>query len=255
MAGNSFKTENDLAALREGGHRLAFVMGEVAKAVKPGVKTSDLDALAEKLIREGGDKPSFLNYQPGGARMPFPASLCVSVNDEVVHGIPDGRVLKEGDIVGLDLGLEHKGLFTDMAVTVAAGQADEKAKELIQATRAALFEGIRAVKAGGYVGDIGNAIEKFVRPLGFGIVRELGGHGVGREVHEPPYIANFGERGTGEKLAAGTVLAIEPMITEGGSGVKLAPNGFTYVTRDGSRSAHFEHTVLVTENGAEIITK
>lgn len=248
------KSEQDIEILREGGKRLAWVLREITSAVKPGVSALELDALAERLMREGGDVPSFLNYRPDGASLAFPASLCVSINDEVVHGIPGSRVLEEGDIVSLDAGLEHRGRFVDMAVTVPVGVVDEAALALIETCRTALSRGIASMHAGGRIGDIGHAIEKLVRPRGYGIVRELGGHGVGHEVHETPYVPNYGERNTGEKLLAGMVLAIEPMINEGSSAIKLAPNRFTYATKDGKRSAHFEHTVLVTERGSEILT-
>jgi methionyl aminopeptidase len=248
------KTKNEIEKLREGGRHLAFVLKRLADTVKPGINTAELDELARKLIKEMGDKPSFLNYQPGGAGFPFPAALCTSVNDEVVHGIPGDRVLKEGDIIGLDLGLEHDKLFVDMAITVPVGRIDSAAEKLIDTTRKALNVGLKEVKAGARIGDIGHAIEKLVRPLGYGIVRELGGHGVGHDVHEKPYIPNFGERGTGEKLVTGMVIAIEPMINEGVAGIKDSADRFGYVTKDGKRSAHFEHTVVVTEKGAEILT-
>jgi methionyl aminopeptidase len=249
------KTKNEIEKLREGGRHLAFVLHEIVKAVKPGVKTKELDAMAEKLIRSFGDKPSFLNYSAGKNDAPFPASLCTSVNDEVVHGLPGERVLKEGDIVGLDLGLEHEKLFLDMAVTVPVGNIDPESERLIDITRKALNAGIKEVKSGGRIGDIGAVIEKLVRPYNYGIVRELGGHGVGHEVHEKPYIPNFGEKGKGEKLVAGMIIAIEPMINVGSEKIVEGQDGFVYVTKDGKRSAHFEHTVLVTEKGAEILTQ
>ena len=252
----SIKTEKEIAILREGGRRLAEVLRKVAAEVKPGVSTRALNDLAEKLIIEGGDTPSFLNYSPAGAKRPFPAALCVSVNDEVVHGIPNegGKVLKEGDIVSLDAGLKHEGLFTDCAVTVGVGKIDARARKLITVTRKALAVGIKEVCAGKTVGDIGFVIAEFVRPFGFGIVRELAGHGVGYTVHEEPLVPNFGKKGEGTVLKAGMVLAIEPMLNEGRPEVKLDPDGYTYRTRDGSRSAHFEHTIVVTKQGADILT-
>ena len=214
--------------------------------VKPGVSTLDLDILARKLVDEGGDKSAFLNYRPAGAKKAFPAALCTSVNDEIVHGIPNEspRILKEGDIISLDMGLIHKGLFTDSAITVPVGQIDKEAEELLATTKQALLEGIKAIKEGNYVRDISYAIEKYVRPKRYGIVEELCGHGVGYKVHEDPYIPNYCLENKGEKLRAGMVLAIEPMLNEGSKKIKLGADNFTYITADGKRSAHFEHTVV-----------
>jgi len=248
------KTREELARLREGGKRLACVLREVIAVVRPGIATGELDALAERLIRDGGDEPAFLRYQPWGAAYPYPASLCVSVNNEVVHGIPGPTILKEGDIVSLDLGLKHEGLIVDSAITVGVGNIDTKIEALVKATKEALAVGIKAVRAGGFVGDIGKAIEAYAAPLGYGIVKKLGGHGVGYEVHEEPYIANFKTKGNGPKLKSGMVLAIEPMLNEGTDDVYLDKDGYTFKTADGKRSAHFEHTIAVTEKGAEILT-
>lgn len=253
----TIKTVDEIKILREGGRRLAEVLRTAAAEVRPGVSARPLNDLVEKLITEKGDIPSFLNYAPSGAKRVFPAALCVSVNDEVVHGIPNetDKILKEGDIVSLDAGLKHKGLFTDCAVTLGVGKIDAKAKKLISVTKKALAVGVKAARAGATTGDIGFAIESFVKPLGFGIVRELAGHGVGFAVHEEPFVPNFGKKGEGVVLKAGMVLAIEPMINEGSAAVKIDPDGYTYRTRDGSRSAHFEHTIVVTETGAEILTQ
>jgi methionyl aminopeptidase len=251
------KTPEDIENLREGGKRHAAILRAVAKAAKPGVATRALEDLAMKLIVEGGDTPAFLDYKPYGAKRAFPASLCVSINDEVVHGIPNegDKVLKEGDIVSLDLGLIHNGMITDSAVTVAVGKVSPEAKELLKATSKALDIGIKAAWGGNTTGDIGAAIEAFVLPQGFGIVRELAGHGVGYKVHEDPYVPNYGKAGEGEKLVPGMVIAIEPMLNAGGEKLKLDADGYTYKTADGSLSAHFEHTVLITEKGAEVLTK
>ncbi|MDO8619838.1 MAG: type I methionyl aminopeptidase [bacterium] len=250
------KTKKEIGILREGGKRLARVLARVSAEVRPGVSSRELNDLAEKLIREGGDIPSFLGYAPTGAKRVYPASICVSVNDEVVHGIPNEgeKVLKEGDIVTLDGGLIHEGLFTDSAITVGVGKIDEGAQKLLETTQKALAVGVKAVFAGATTGDVGFAIESFVKPFDYGIVRELAGHGVGYAVHEEPFVPNFGKKGEGAVLKAGMVIAIEPMLNEGGAGVKLAKDGYTYITKDGSRSAHFEHTVVVTENGADILT-
>lgn len=247
--------EEEIHILREAGKRLARVLSVVEKAVAPGVSTRELDTLARTLIEKGGDTPAFLGYMSEGAVYPFPATLCVSVNDEVVHGIPSERKLLTGDIVGLDIGLSHKGLFVDMARTVAVGEVDENAQRLIRATREALDAGIAEVRAGARLGDIGYAIERRGKKDKFGIIEELGGHGVGHHVHEDPYVANWGTRGTGQTLRAGMVLALEPMFNEGSRFVVLDKDQWTWKTRDKKRSAHFEHTVLVTEKGAEVLTK
>jgi len=249
------KTEQDINIVREGGKRLALVLSEVAKAAKPGVKTKELDELAEKLIRQNGDTPAFLDYTPDGSDEPYPAALCISVNNEVVHGIPGERELMEGDIVGFDLGLKHGGFFVDSAVTVAVGKIDSKYKKLISCTRDSLYAGIAAAKNGGRIGDISAAIEAVGKRGGYGIPRILGGHGIGKKIHEMPYVPNYGAAGTGEKLKNGMLLAIEPIFNEGNEGVVLdRKDGYTFRTKDGMRSAHFEHTILITDTGAEIIT-
>lgn len=249
------KNQNQIDILKEAGRRLAFVMVEVKKNVKSGIRTSELNKIAEDLIKQNGDTPSFLNYRPEGAKEPYPATLCVSVNDEVVHGIPGNYVLKEGDIVGFDMGLKHEGIFVDMAETVAVGNIDEQAKKLINITKESLMVGIKASVVGGHIGDIGNAIEEFVKPYKYGLVEVLGGHGVGNAVHEDPFIPNFGEKGEGAEIKEGMVLALEPMLNEGTHDVILEPDGYTFKTKDGKRSAHFEHTILITKNGPEVITK
>lgn len=248
--------DKEIEILREGGRRLGIILNKVKDAVAVGVTTSKLDEIAEELIRKDGDTPSFLDYTPEGMRKAYPATLCVSVNDEIVHGIPGGRVLKDGDIVGIDLGLKHKGLFVDSAMTVPVGKIDDKAKVLIETTKKALFAGIDAARDGGRIGDIGAAMEKVVAGTGFGVVRDLGGHGVGHNVHEEPFIPNFGNAGTGIKLKAGMVLALEPMLNEGTKKVVLSrEDKYTFSTADGSRSAHFEHTILVTKGEPEVLTK
>ena len=250
-------TAKDIPLLREGGKRLAYVLQEVGKATVPGVSTKTLDDLAEKLIRNGGDTPSLIGYTPHGAKREYPATICISINEEVVHGIPNEnpKIIKEGDIVSLDCVLTHKGVFVDAAISVVAGKGDAAAKELFSATKEALAAGVSAARGGNHVGDISAAIEAVGVKRGYGIVYELGGHGVGNSVHEEPYIPNVGDAGTGETLMPGMVIAIEPMFTEGTPKVKLMPDGYTFVTRDGSRSAHFEHTILVTEKAPEILTK
>lgn len=253
----TIKTNEEIEILREGGRRLAEIMEAVSRAVGPGVGSVELNNLAERMAIDGGDKPAFLNYRPYGAKRPYPASLCVSINDEIVHGIPNegDKILKEGDIVSLDMGLIHKGLITDMAVTAPVGKVDDSARKLIEVCRESLMKGIEMAKGDNTIGDIGFSIEKYVRPFGYGIVIELAGHGVGYKVHEQPYIPNFGKKGSGEKLKPGMVLAIEPMINEGTEKIILDKDGYTYRTKDGKRSAHFEHTILITKGKAEILTK
>ncbi len=255
----TIKTEKDIAILREGGKRLARILAAVAEAAKPGVSTADLDALAHTLIAEGGDESAFLGYRPKGASRKYPASLCVSINDEVVHGIPNEnpRTLKNGDVVSLDLGLIHEGLITDHAVTVGVGEVSAPAKQLLSVTKDALMVGIAAAEAGKTTGDIGFAIERFVHKSGsFGIVEELTGHGVGYGVHEDPFVPNYGRSGEGAPLRPGMVIAIEPMLTLGGKEIFVADDGYTIRTDDGSTAAHFEHTILITPKGpAEILTR
>lgn len=253
----TIKTKEDIQTLREGGKRHAEILSTLKAMVKPGVTARELDETALKLILEGGDTPAFLNYKPRGARRPFPASLCVSINDEIVHGIPNetDKVLKEGDVVTLDLGLVHKGLITDSAITVPVGEISPELKNLLNATERALYSGIKAAKGGARVGDIGMAIEVIGVAEGYGVIEELSGHGVGYDVHEDPYIPNYGEAGKGEVLKPGMVIAIEPMFNLGSRHVTLDSDGWTYRTRDGSVSAHFEHTILITKGDPEIFTK
>ncbi len=249
------KTAEEIEALRESGKRLGSILQAVKAEIKAGVTTGYLDEVAERLIREGGDTPPFLNYTPHGARQPFPASLCVSINDEIVHGIPSDRVIKDGDLVSIDLGVEHKGMITDAALTVAVGDVPEQLKTLIAETERALYAGIKAARAGGHIGDIGAAIERIGLSKGYGLVRELGGHGVGHKVHEDPYVPNYGKKGNGPILKAGMVIAIEPMFMLGSEDIRMMPDGYTIVTEDGSMSAHFEHTIVITEKGSEIVTQ
>ena len=251
------KSERDKTELKEAGRRLGEILKALARAAVPGVSVASLDKEAERMIREGGDTPAFLRYTPRGAERPYPATLCVALNDVVVHGIPteSEAVLKEGDILGLDTGLVHNGYIVDSGITIPVGRVDAGAKKLMRTTREALYVGIEAARVGGRVGDIGYAIEQFVKPHGYGIVRELGGHGVGKKVHEEPSIPNFGKKGKGPELLENMVIAIEPMLNEGGREVSFDRDGYTVRTADGSRSAHFEHTIIVTKGGPEIITE
>lgn len=250
------RTDEERADIIEAGKRLGFVLEEVGKAVGPGISTGELDELVEKLIREKGDIPAFKGYTPEGARSPYPAALCISINDEVVHGIPNAeRLLKEGDIVSLDLGLIHNGLVTDSALTVPVGDTDARSYALMDVTREALENAIKAARPGNRIGDISYATGKSFVGTGFSVVTSLGGHGVGRHVHEEPYIANDGHPGTGPEIIPGMVLALEPIANLGKASVLLNTDGYTYRTRDGSRSAHFEHTILVEEQGTFVLTR
>ncbi len=251
------KTPAEIEKLREGGKRLARVLADTAKLVRPGVSATELDAYAAAEIKKLGDEAAFFGYKPAGHRKAYPASLCVSVNSEVVHGIPkENTILKEGDIVSLDLGLKHAGLFTDHAVTVAVGAVSKEKQKLLQVTQEAMYAGIEAIVPGARVGDIGHAVSSYANKKGkYGIVKVLAGHGVGREIHEDPFVPNYGKARTGEPLVPGMVIAIEPMLTLGSEHVDETSDGYTLKTIDGSAAAHFEHTVLITETGYEILTQ
>lgn len=249
------KTKEEIETIREGGHILALTMDKIVKFVKPGISTFEIDQYTRKIIKENGDTPASLNYKPYGASYPYPAAICISVNNEVVHGIPSKkRILKEGDIVSLDLVLKHKGLFSDHAVTIPVGRISKKDELLLEDTKKALEIGIWAARSGSTVGDIGYAIESFVNRK-YGIVRELAGHGVGKQIHEDPYVPNYGKTGKGQKLIPGMIIAIEPMLTLGKEEIVTDSDDWTIKTSDGSKSAHFEHTILITDKEAEILTK
>lgn len=254
----TIKTQNDIAALREGGKRHARILKRLVQTVAPGVSSRELNSLAEKLILEGGDLPSFLNYTPEGAPRPYPAALCVSVNNEVVHGIPNEqeKIFAEGDIVSLDLGVTHHGMITDAAVTVPVGRVSPLLNKLIDVTKHALEEGISAAHGGAYVGDIGFAISQAVKGSGFSVVEALAGHGVGYRVHEEPFIPNVGRKEEGPILKPGMVIAIEPIVNAGLPDISFDErDGYTARTIDGKPSAHFEHTVLITEGAPEVLTR
>lgn len=249
------KTEKEIQAMRECGKRHAEILHKVAALVRPGISTMELDAAAEQMIKDYGDIPAFKGYKPDGADRPYPATLITSVNEEVVHGIPSKkRILQEGDIIALDLGIYHDGVFTDSAITVPVGAISKECNELLLDTEQALYVGIEQVKPGNTTGDIGYAIQSFINKK-YGIVEGFAGHGVGRHIHEDPYIPNYGKPGEGTKLVPGMTIAIEPMMNLGTKYVKILSDGYTVVTKDKKPSAHFEHTVLVTETGYEILTQ
>jgi methionyl aminopeptidase len=243
------KSQEEIKIMGESGKILASVMKELEKMTKPGITTLELDKAAEAFILSANAKPAFKNYDG------FPYSLCASVNENVVHGYPSNYVLKNGDVIGLDLGVLYKGYYSDMAITVAVGEVSFETKRLINVAKKSLRLGIKKVRPGNTVGDIGNTIQRFVEDQGFGVIRDLCGHGIGKELHEDPKIPNFGKRGTGETLKEGMVICIEPMVSAGDFKLKKSSDGYGYATKDGSMSAHFEHTILVTKSGSRILTE
>jgi methionyl aminopeptidase len=247
------KSKDDLERMRRAGQIVAEVLQRLQEEVKPGVTTLDLDRIAEEMTRKRGAIPAFKGYRVG-TRV-FPASLCVSINEEVVHGIPASRALKEGDIVGLDFGVVVEGYYGDAAVTVAVGKITREAQHLLDATRESLWQGIRTIKVGSRLGDLSHAIQRYAESAGLSVVREFVGHGIGRRLHEEPQVPNFGEPGRGRLLREGMVLAIEPMLNLGEPGVIVKDDGWTAVTRDGSLSAHFEHSVAITAEGPVVLTQ
>ena len=249
------KTSKEIETLREGGKILGQVLADAAAKVAPGVSTRDLEELARDEIGKAGAEAAFLGYTPSWNKKAFPAALCASINDEVVHCIPSKRILKQGEIISLDLGIKYKGLYTDAAITVPVGKISREAENLLAGTREALHAGIEEIKPGNTIGDVAHAIQAVGKKFGLGVIRDLIGHGVGHSIHEPPSVPNYGKRGTLEELRPGMVLAIEPMFTLGDWRVKFLPDGWSVVTADGSLAAHFEHTVAVTETGHLILTE
>jgi methionyl aminopeptidase len=242
------KSPQELDRMRKAGRLVGHTLTMVSAAAQPGVSLLELDKLAEHTIRDAGAVPSFLGYHG------FPATLCLSPNDGVVHGIPNGYVLREGDILSIDCGAILEGYHGDAAITIPIGDVDEAAKRLIAATERAMWAGIGQVRAGKRLSDIGHAVEQVALEPGYGVVREYVGHGIGTAMHEEPQVPNYGRPGRGLRLDVGLVLAIEPMLNEGGPETEVLDDGWTVVTRDGSRSAHFEHTVAITPAGPEVLT-
>ncbi|PIP24427.1 MAG: type I methionyl aminopeptidase [Candidatus Nealsonbacteria bacterium CG23_combo_of_CG06-09_8_20_14_all_37_18] len=242
------KSLEQIEIMAEGGKILAKIMKELEKQVRPGITTKTLDRLAESLILKSGGKCSFKGYED------FPACLCTSINEEIVHAVPSSRVIIEGDIISLDLGLYYKGYHTDMAVTLPVGKVAPEVLRLIRVTKKALKRGIKKIRPGNTIGDIGNAIQRYVEPQGFNIVRELCGHGIGKKIHEEPQILNYGKRHTGPEIKEGMVLCLEPMITTGDWKIKKSKDGHGFKTIDNSLSCHFERTIAVIKDGAKILT-
>jgi len=250
------KTEKEIEIMRRGGRILAGIMRELEKRVEPGVTTKYLDEVASDLVLKSGAKPSFKGY------LGFPAALCVSINEELVHCIPSERKLKEGDIVSLDLGILYpaksgtgKAFHADMAITVPVGEISAEARRLIRITKKALKRGIKKVRPGKTFGDIGNTVQRYVESQGYNVIRELCGHGIGREIHEEPEISNYGKRRTGPEIKAGMTFCIEPMVATGDWRVAKARDNYGFRTRDNSLSAHFEHTLVATPSGRQILTE
>ena len=243
------KSAAEIERMRAANVLVADVLAELAARVKPGVTTGELDAAAEMLVRAGGAEPAFKGYRG------YPATLCASVNEQVVHGIPSERALIEGDIISLDMGVKLNGFYGDSAITVPVGRVSGDVLKLLRVTQEALGKAIEQVRLGGRISDIGHAVQRHVEANGFSVVREFVGHGIGSSLHEEPQIANYGEPGRGPRLAEGMVLAIEPMVNMGRPAVRVLADGWTAVTRDGSLSAHFEHTVAVTKQGPLVLTQ
>ncbi len=245
----TYRSQAEIARMRQANQLVALILAELEAAVAPGVSTADLDVMAERLVRDAGAVPAFKGYRG------YPATLCASVNEQVVHGIPSKRPLGDGDIVSLDIGVKLAGFFGDSAVTVAVGAVDDRTVALLSVTRDSLEKAIEQVRVGQRLSDIGHAVQAHVEAHGFSVVREFVGHGIGEELHEDPQVPNYGQPGRGPKLAEGMVLAIEPMVAMGRPDVRILADGWTAVTRDGSLSAHFEHTVAVTSDGPLVLTR
>ena len=242
------KSAREIEQLKRSNAIVAEVFGKLKRMIVPGVTTRELDEIAEDYIRLKGARPAFKGYRG------FPASVCTSINEEVVHGIPGQRRLKEGDIIGLDVGVNYLGYFGDAAITLPVGEVDAEAKRLVEVTEKALYIGIEKAKVGNRLFDISYAIQRWVESHGFSVVRDFVGHGIGRELHEDPQVPNFGMPHQGPRLEKGMVFSLEPMVNEGAYEVKVLSDGWTVVTADGKRSAHFEHTIAITEDGAEILS-
>lgn len=242
------KTDEEIEFMREANRLVGMTLGELSKHIKPGITTLELDRIAEEFIRDHGAIPTFLGY--GG----FPNSICTSVNDHIVHGIPNNIPLKDGDIISVDCGTKLRGFCGDSAYTFCVGEVDEKVKDLLRVTKESLYKGIESAKAEGRIGDIGSTIQEYCEKRGYSVVRELVGHGIGRQMHEPPEVPNYGRRGTGPKISNGMCIAIEPMINMGGKKVVFESDGWTVRTKDRQPSAHFEHTIAIRNGKADILS-
>jgi methionyl aminopeptidase len=248
------KTRSEIDKMREAGRHVAEILLELRAALRSGMTTQEVDRIAEKQIQERGVVSSFKGYDPHGLPR-YPAVLCVSVNEEIVHGIPGGRTIEEGDIVSLDFGVSVDGWHGDSAVSVPVGEVEAERRRLLEVTRKSLDRAIDEMVPGRRLSDIGHAVQSFVEPEGFSVVRDFAGHGIGSEMHEAPWIPNYGAKGRGPRLIPGMVFAIEPMVNAGGPEVEILDDEWTAVTADGSASAHFEHTIVVTGEGPEVLTR
>lgn len=250
------KSPAEIALMRKANLIVYDVLSHLRELVRPGVTTLRLDAVARELCEKAGAKPAFLGYPSGHSGVaPFPGTICASVNQAIVHGIPDERPLEEGDILSIDFGCSIGGYFGDSATTVAVGEIGDKVSKLLEITEQSLYRAIEQCCSGNRLGDIGNAVQTLVEANGFGIVKEFVGHGIGSSMHEPPHVPNYGSSGTGRLLRPGMVLAIEPMVTMGNPGAKILADGWTAVTKDDSLAAHFEHTVAITDSGPKVLSR
>lgn len=251
----TFKSDRDLAKMRHAGQIVADILKLMRDMVRPGIDTLTLDEAAEALVLKEGAKPAFKGYKVSWVSVPFPGTLCVSINNEVVHGIPSrSRILEEGDIVSIDTGASIEGFFGDAACTYAVGKISDVRQRLLDVTLASLHKGMEAIKPGATIGDVGHAVESYVLPFGYGLVRDYAGHGIGRKPHEAPQVPNYGRPGSGVTLKKSMTFCVEPMVMTGGEAVETLADGWTVVTADGSDAAHFENSLLVTESGVEILT-
>jgi len=248
------KTRREIALMREAGRHVAEILQELVELVQPGITTKELDRFAEKKLLDRGLVSSFKGYDPYGLP-PYPGVICVSVNEEIVHGIPGARTIQAGDVVSLDFGVSHEGFHGDSAVTVTVGGVDAERRKLVEVTRESLLKAVAQMRPGRRLSDIGHAVQAHVEPHGFSVVRDFAGHGIGRRMHESPWIPNYGAPGRGPRLVPGMVFAIEPMVNAGGPEIRILDDEWTAVTADGRVSAHFEHTVLITEGEPEVLTQ
>ncbi len=251
----TFKSDRDIAKMRVAGQVVADILHLMRDMVRPGIDTLTLDEAAENLVKKAGGKPAFKGYKVPWAPVPFPGTICASINDEIVHGIPSRtRILQEGDIISIDTGASVDGYFGDACCTFAVGKISDERQRLLDVTLDSLHKGVAAVKPGATLGDIGHAVESVAVPAGFGLVRDYAGHGIGRRMHEAPQVPNFGKPGSGLTVRPRMTFCVEPMVMAGAEDVKTLPDGWTVVTKDGSDAAHFEFSLLVTEDGVEILT-
>ena len=251
----TFKSDRDIAKMRVAGQVVADILHLMRDMVRPGIDTLTLDEAAENLVKKAGGKPAFKGYKVPWAPVPFPGTICASINDEIVHGIPSRtRILQEGDIISIDTGASVDGYFGDACCTFAVGKISDERQRLLDVTLDSLHKGVAAVKPGATLGDIGHAVESVAVPAGFGLVRDYAGHGIGRRMHEAPQVPNFGKPGSGLTVRPRMTFCVEPMVMAGAEDVKTLPDGWTVVTKDGSGAAHFEFSLLVTEDGVEILT-